>query len=85
MSRGMVIYINNVYILFSVGRLCCSFRLSGQCESLYTVERVTGKRLHVFFICLNKNLMNTKTLWNWSKPHKREVVYDTTFGVFQFT
>ena len=41
-----------MYISFSVGRLCCSFRLSGQCESLYTVERVTSIG-STFFLCVS--------------------------------
>lgn len=42
----------DVYVLFGVGRLCCSFQHFGQCESLYIVERVRRHRLHVLFVCV---------------------------------
>ena len=41
------------YILTSAWRFRrCSFRLVGQCESLYSVERVT-EWLYAFFVCIN--------------------------------
>ena len=48
-------------ICIGVGLLRCSFRLVGQCESLYFVERATGNGLHVFFVYVGINKIK-KTL-----------------------
>ena len=40
-------------IIISVGLMRCSFRLIGQCEGLYIVERAEN-RLHVLYVCVNE-------------------------------
>ena len=54
MPRRMVIY-NNVYIYYSAWGVCVArIRQSGQCESLYTVERATSIGSTFFFMCVQK-------------------------------
>lgn len=62
---GWLYIIIYVYKLFSVGRLCCSFRLIGQCEGLYIVERATSIG-STFFLCLSENHPKQSC---WQKSH----------------
>ena len=50
-SDGFSFVVKRVYIYTNVGLLRCSFRLVGQCESLYSVERVTELAPR-FFVCI---------------------------------
>ena len=51
-------------ICIGVGLLRCSFRLVGQCESLYFVERATGNGLHVFFVYVGINKIKNIRMLN---------------------